>query len=240
MNQPTVEEVRQSVLDIEQQLIAGTYRPGPWARMLRRAQLLDVAGRRALTEDVTRVGDLLHRNNHPGRKAKVRTGVMLEIFLLIGAIVDVAFGVWLDSAIIVGISTFVMCQAAQPLFKMLVGTLLGVRYSYFWFWLKIEPRAKMQYGTYIPLTLSQRVILHASGMVGSAAAFLAVGYALAGIMPGIASICLGVGWFFVALNLTFFVLGLAGVRKVQKLFSGGAAAAEILKQRRLDAMRQAA
>lgn len=238
MTLPTIEELRRTILEIEQTLDDGTYRPGPWARMLKRAHLLEPQARAALSEDVSRVGDKLHRFNRPGRVASVTTGVLGGLLVFAAGIAGVVVGVRLDNAAstpVILAGTFATCAAAQPLFKVFVGSLLGVRYSYVWVWMKIEPRVKMRYGTYLSLPLARRLILQAAGTVGSASVFLVTGYALAaqGDLPGTATACIAIGLFFVGLNTALFVLGFAGHRGARTMMSGGLAAAEILEHRRL-------
>lgn len=223
----TTEAVREMILNVERSLDAGTYRPGPWAEATRRAGALPRDQRIALSEDITRVSDKLHRRNHPSRKVSANVGVLLELIGTADGMVGLYLGLRWDLPILVWISTFLMCATLQPLMKMLVGRLLGVRYSYFYLHFILEPRVKMRYGTYLALSTTGRVIVHFAGMIGSPGAFLAVAPYIADRMPMTAKICMGFGWGFVGLNLMFFVLAFAGLRRVEHLFSGGAAAREI-------------
>ncbi|HKE13333.1 MAG TPA: hypothetical protein VKB80_00590 [Kofleriaceae bacterium] len=227
MSGASVEGLRARLVDVERAIDGGTYRPGPWAAIVRQAGALPREERLALEADVSRVSDKLHRRNHPGRKVGVRLGVVLELIGTADGLVGLYLGLRWDFALLVAVSTFVMCATLQPLVKMMVGRLLGVRYSYFYLHFILEPRVKMRYGTYLALSTTGRVIVHFAGMIGSPGAFLVVAPFIAGRMPITASICTGIGWGFVGLNLMFFVLAFAGVRRVEQLFSGGAAAREI-------------
>jgi hypothetical protein len=221
------EAVRGQVLAVERSIDDGSYRPGPWAEATRRAGALPREQRLALEEDISRVSDKLHRRNHPGRKVSVRLGVVLELIGAADSVVGVYLGLRWDVPLLVWVSTFVLSYTLQPLVKMLVGGLLGVRYSYFYLQLIVEPRVKMRYGTYLALSTTRRVILHVAGMIGSPVAFLVVAPFIAHRMPVTAEVCTGFGLGFVGLNLMLFVLGLAGVRRVEQLSSCGAAAREI-------------
>lgn len=223
----TAEAVRDQVLAVERSIDDGSYRAGPWAEATRRAGALPREQRLALAEDISRVSDKLHRHNHPGRKVGAGLGVVLELIGTADGLVGVYLGLRWDLPILVWVSTFVMCATLQPLVKMLVGRLLGVRYSYFYLHFILEPRVKMRYGTYLALSTTGRVIVHFAGMIGSPGAFLVIAPYIADRMPVTAKLCTGFGWGFVGLNLMFFVLAFAGVRRVEQLFSGGAAAREI-------------
>jgi hypothetical protein len=142
-------------------------------------------------------------------------------------VVGIYLGLRWDVPLVVWLSTFALSYTLQPLVKMLVAGLLGVRYSYFYVQMIVEPRVKMRYGTYLALSTPRRVIVHLAGMIGSPSAFLVVAPLIADRMPVTAEICTVFGLGFVGLNLMLFVLGFAGVRRVEQLTSCGAAAREI-------------
>jgi hypothetical protein len=156
-----------------------------------------------------------------------RLGVLLELIGTADGVLGLYLGLRWDFPLLVWVSTFVLCATLQPLVKMLIGRLLGVRYSYFYLHFILEPRVKMRYGTYLALSTTGRVVVQLAGMIGSPGAFLVVAPIIAHRMPITAEVCTAFGLGFVGLNLMFFVLGFAGVRRVEQLFSGGAAAREI-------------
>lgn len=233
MTSAVIEHLRGEILDVERAIESGTYRPGPWAGIVRRAGRLSRAERLQLGDDISRVSDKLHRHNHPGPKMNARRGAILELVGALDGLIGLYVGLRWDSPVLFIISTVLLCATWQPLIKMLAGTLMGVRYSYFYLHFIIEPRVKMRYGTYLALSTTQRVILHFAGMIGSPAAFLvAAPLAAADGMPTTAAVFQILGWGFVGLNLLFFVLALAGVRRIERVFGGGAAAREILNSLR--------
>ena len=62
--------------------------------------------------------------------------------------------------------TVLLALTGQPLVKVTLGLLLGVRYAYAYLWY-VEPRFKIRYSTYIALTPRRRVLLNLTGSIGT-------------------------------------------------------------------------
>src|SRR6202011_6332563 len=101
----------------------------------------------------------------------------------------------------------------QPLVKIAVGYLLGVEYEYAYLY-GVEPRFKMRFGDYIAAPRWARIVLHLSGTIGSP-----LGAWLAKVcLPTDLSIAIMVSaaifWIVIAVNITSFLVALAGVKKL--------------------------
>jgi hypothetical protein len=128
-------------------------------------------------------------------------------------------------------SSVILTTTLQPLVKIAVGFLIGVRYSHFFFF-GIEPRFKMRYGTYLNAERWGRVLLHLSGTVGSPFALWWVAARAEGVVPRASSVCEVLFLIAVAIQVVTFALGLAGVRRLGPIglvrhTSGGGAAYEL-------------
>ncbi|HYL58095.1 MAG TPA: hypothetical protein VEU51_04440 [Candidatus Acidoferrales bacterium] len=127
-------------------------------------------------------------------------------------------------------AVFIWVATFQPLLKILVGTMLGVRYEYAYL-LGVEPRFKMQFGTYVAASRWKRIVLHISGMIGSPLAAALVAMTARGRLPVAAAVSWAVFWLVAAVNVFMMIAALAGVRRVGPLRtadgSGGAAGLEL-------------
>jgi hypothetical protein len=224
-----VTELSATISEIEEALDAGTYRTGPWQGLLRDANASSPEGLAPLAEAISRVSDKLHRRD--GRRTLPFPIAM--VFEVVGTVVG--FGVLLiglrDTSVAwVALATGILVTTLQPLLKVGVGTLLGVRYSYAYLW-GIEPRFKMRYGTYLSAARWRRILLHLSGTIGSALALLWVSCLSRGTMPITSDILGALFWVLMAFQTVLFVAVLAGVRTVPfvgllRLTSAGGAALE--------------
>ena len=216
--------------DIEKQLADGTYQAGPWADFLRAAQRRDRAGRRSMTEEVTRVSDKLHRRNH-SVTLPLRAGLLIELLGTAVGLIVLEIGLRRACPGCVLAAGMILTVTWQPLLKVAAGYLMGIRYSYFYF-RAVEPRVKMQYGTYLASARWRRVMLHLAGTVGSPLAFCCVAVRAAGQMPEVSKICWLLCWILVAVQVVMFVVVLAGARRGgplggAHLSSGGSVAREL-------------
>ena len=216
--------------DIEKQLDARTYRAGPWTDFLRDAQRRDRTERRSMTETVTRVSGKLHGRNHP-ITLPLSAGLLIELVGTAAGMIVLEMGLRRSCPGCVLAAGMILTVTWQPLLKVAAGCLLGIRYSYFYL-RGIEPRVKMQYGTYLAATRWQRVTLHLAGTVGSPLAFWYVAVRAAEQMPEVAKICWLLCWILVAVQVVLFVVVLAGVRRGGPLggahiSSGGSIAREL-------------
>lgn len=215
---------------IELELDAGIYRPGPWASFLQVAERKSQTERRAMTSDITRVSNKVHRRNHH-TTVPLRTGLFLELLATVAGVLLLALGLDRLSAAAVLIAGAILTVTLQPLIKMTVGYLAGIRYAYFYFG-GIEPRVKMRYGTYLAATRWRRVMLHLSGTVGSPLAFCWVATMAANDMPDTAAVCWALCWILIVVQVVLFMVVLSGARRSgllgqAHLSSGGSAAREL-------------
>jgi hypothetical protein len=164
-----IEEARRRLAEIGQALDEGDYIRGAWQRVIGDADTLVLADRVALAPLVTDVSRKLHRRNGYPRMPFI-AALSLECIVF-------AIGVWLVSmhaliSILMGLAALAL--TLQPLIKVTVGLIVGVRYDYAFLW-QVEPRFKMRYGTYFCLPQIKRVAFHASGALGTPLAMF-VGY----------------------------------------------------------------
>ncbi len=223
-----VEALRTQIQAIEEQAGEGTYRPGPWAALIRELRVLPAADRRALADDVTRTSNAVHRLAGYGEISALG-GVGLECAAGIVAIVPLIGGADTQSNALALAGAGLLATVAQPLLKVAVGTLLGVRYAYA-FLRVFEPRFKMQYGSYLSRPRFVRVVYHLSGMVGTPLA-LAFVSSLSALPEWARMICWSLAIFFIALNGALFIAAALGMRRLGPLklsiTSGGSAGLEL-------------
>ena len=215
--------------DIEQQLDDGIYGAGPWTEFLRDARLRDRTERRSMTEAVTRTSGKLHARNHL-ITLPVRAGLLVELVGTAVGLFLLEVGLRRSCPGCVLAAALILTVTWQPLLKVAAGHLMGVRYSYFYL-RGVEPRVKMQYGTYLAATRWQRMTLHLAGTIGSPLAFWYVAVRAAEQMPEVAKICWLLFWILVAVQIVLFVVVLAGARHGgplggAHLSSGGSVARE--------------
>lgn len=189
-----------------------------------------MATRLALAPDVTRVSDKLHQRKHPTR-FPLWVGLVSEAIGVAAGVGLLELGLGRAHTGLVITAAIILTIALQPPIKIATGFLVGVRYTHFFFF-GVEPRFKMRYGTYLSAARWRRVLLHLSGTVGSPLAFCWVALRAGETMPRASAICWALFLLLVAVQLTAFLLGLAGVRRLGPLgavrhTSGGAAACEI-------------
>jgi hypothetical protein len=223
-------ELGAALTEIESDLDQGSYRPGPWAAFLRAARRASKATRLALAADVTRVSDKLHRKKH-ARRFPFWVGLALEAVGIVAGVAILEMGLDRTHAGPAIVSAIILATALQPSVKVAAGLLLGIRYSHFFFF-GFEPRFKMCYGTYLAAERWRRVLLHLSGTVGSPLALWWVALRTEGVLPRTSTICWALFILLVVLQVTTFLLGMGGARRLGRLgavrhTSGGAAAYEL-------------
>ena len=179
---------------------------------------------------MTRVSDKLHQRKHAAR-FPFWIGLAFEAIGTAAGVGLLQLGLGRAHTGLVIASSIILTITLQPLIKIAVGSLVGVRYSHFFFF-GIEPRFKMRYGTYLSAERWRRVLLHLSGTVGSPLAFWWVALRTEGTLPRASAICWALFLLLVAIQVSAFLLGIAGVRRLGPLgavrhTSGGAAAYEI-------------
>jgi hypothetical protein len=225
----TLDAIRQRLEKIEQDLHSGRYQPGQWDALIRQVRSASADLRCALSEDLSRVSRSLHLRF--GRRTfPLANGIAGELFAtaLGGALLRFAFVARSSTAAVAAV--FIWVATFQPLLKVLVGTVLGVRYEYAYL-LGVEPRFKMQFGTYVAVCRWKRIALHISGMVGSPLAAALIAMIVRGRLPVAAAVSWAVFWLVAAVNVLMMIAALGGIRRVGPLRtadgSGGAAGLEL-------------
>lgn len=217
---------------IERTLDDGTYKPGPWAKLLKRIEALPREERITLAEDVSRVGDKLHSRNHTGKKVSVRTGVIIELMFTIDGIVCLYYGLKWQNGWVLALGAFVLCYTMQVLTKMAMGTICGVKYSYFYRDFVVEARVKMRYGTYLAASRFARLCVHIAGTAGSPLAVGLVAILARPTMPLAFRVCEIIAIGLTATQVGLFMMPILGIKKVMGTptdrSSGGSAARELM------------
>lgn len=216
--------------EIEAALDASRYRPGPWQRFIEAASAAPANERRRLEEAVTRVGDKLHRRTL-SRVVSLERGLAFEMLGALAGLALLAAGAASGATLPLVAAAAVLGTALQPLLKTSTGLALGVGYSYAYL-KRGEPRFKLQYGSYLAAPPWRRVLLHASGALGSPFAWLLVSSVAQPSSPTLARILL---WLFaahLAFQAALALLTACGVRRIPllgtlRLTSAGAAGFEL-------------
>ena len=179
---------------------------------------------------MTRVSDKLHRRKHALRFS-FWVGLTFEAVGTAACVALLEAGLDRRSTGLVMVSSVILTITLQPLIKIAVGYLIGIRYSHFFFF-GVEPRFKMRYGTYLNAERWGRVLFHLSGTVGSPLAFWWVAARAEGVVPRASAVCEVLFLLLVGVQVVTFMLGLAGTRRLGPLgllrhTSGGGAAYEL-------------
>jgi hypothetical protein len=110
------------------------------------------------------------------------------------------------------IAVIALALCLQPGIKLLVGILLGIRYSYVYLWF-FEPRFKMSYGTYLATPTWARVLFQFFGSIGTPIA-LCLGYILLADVPWLSNLSL-LGCFIATfMQIGAFIAYWLGIRGV--------------------------
>ena len=139
-----MDEVRAQLREIENQLDAGAYRTGAWQPFLSQVRMLPRDQRLTLAPDLTRVSDKLHlRQGRPTLPFGIGIAAMLVV-TAIGAVL-LRGGLERHSNAAVIAAALIWWFAFEPLVKVGVGLLLGLRYGYAY--IDGVPRFKMRLGS---------------------------------------------------------------------------------------------
>lgn len=104
----------------------------------------------------------------------------------------------------------------EPLVKLSVGTALGVDYDYAYLYGGVEPRFKMQFGSYLSLAPLRRAIFQFAGTLGSPLGALIAAWLYASTLPTARVIGWIAFWLLVLVNVSGIVTEFAGVRRIGK------------------------
>ncbi|MFT7245166.1 MAG: hypothetical protein ACI82A_002531 [Candidatus Azotimanducaceae bacterium] len=185
----------------------GTYKKGRWQRIVRELQGLPPVSRKTLSMLVTRVSDHLHKENE-FPSLPVAVGFAAEVVLFIAAcLLLLEPSIWLR---LLGVAALALCL--QPSIKILTASILGVRYSYVFLWY-VEPRFKMQFGSYLARSPGQKMLINAMGSIGTPIA-LAIGFVALRDVPWLSLLCLAGLVGATVMQIGAFIAALMGVRKV--------------------------
>lgn len=221
--------INQQIDDIGQALDENRYRVGSWQKLIADVEALGSDERAEISGLISELGNKLHRR-HGFPSIPFVAGFHLELVLMVFGIYILVVGSESLSLAVAG--SLALILSMQPFLKILTGLMLGVRYAYVFLFF-VEPRFKMQYGTYLVLSSMQRIIFHTSGVIGTPLAlFLAIQMLQGFDLPMIWGWILF--WGAVAIQVIPFFAEWMGLRKVGSyrlaVFTGAATiAAEIKK-----------
>lgn len=198
---------RDELDDIAESLLAGTYKPGPWQRLIKNLETLPKAERAELSDQVSAVSNQLHGRNGFWQLPAI-VGFVLELILFsAGLYLVMADNVWLR---LCGVVALGLCL--QPSLKIITASLLGVRYAYVFLWY-FEPRFKMQFGSYLQRSRGQKILINLMGSLGTPLALI-VGYMVLQEVWWLSLLCLFGALGAAAMQVAAFIAALMGVRKV--------------------------
>lgn len=166
MNQTIIEPLQSELENIENSLDSGNYRVGQWQKFIDHMSEYDGQKLTPIAADVSRISNKLHRSHNYFELPVVPSMVFEVLITLLGFVCFFSENPFVRLAGVV-----LLLMSLQPLIKVVTGLLLGIRYSYVYF-LNVEPRFKMFYGTYIPLSIEKKVFYHLSGAIGTPLAML--------------------------------------------------------------------
>jgi hypothetical protein len=221
--------LRKRLNAIECEIDAARYRPGPWDALIRVIRSQPDTTRTALADDISRVSRKLHLRSSR-RTVKLATAITTELAATAigGILLALALKSGSEAAAIT--TMIIWVSTLQPLVKLAVGALSGVRYDYGYLY-GLEPRFKMKYGSYVSAPRWKRIAFHASGMVGSPLGAILVVCVADDTLQVARSVSLAVFWIVLAINLMSAILALFGVRRLGRLRladgSGGALGLEL-------------
>ncbi len=223
--------ISQQIEEIEQALDEKRYKVGSWQKLVEQVDALGSDERVEISGLVSALGNKLHqRHGFPGIPFVV--GFVAELTLMVFGTYVLVIGS--ESLLLALAGSLALILSMQPFLKILTGSLLGVRYAYA-FLFYVEPRFKMQYGSYLSLTSMQRIVYHTSGAIGTPLAVLLAIQMLQGFnLPMVWGWILF--WAAVALQVIPFLAELMGLRKFGPfrlaVFTGAATIATELKKLR--------
>lgn len=223
-----VDSLKERLLAVERDLDTGRYRKGAWQRLIGEIERLSHEDKVQLGGDVSRVSRKLHgQNGFPALPFEI--GYVAEAILFVISV----FLLFQDALIARVVGVGLLALTLQPLMKVTMGLLLGVRYDYTYLWY-FEPRFKMRYGTYLLLPGTGRILLHLVGSLPTPIAMW-VGYmVLQGYHDYLGLAMLVLFFLAVVLQIGAFVAELLGLRmigpfRLSQLTSPATAAAELKK-----------
>lgn len=222
-------KINQQIEEIEIALDEKRYRVGSWQKLVEEVEALSSDERAEISGLISELGNKLHQR-HGFPSVPFVCGFLGELMLMVFGTFVLVIGS--ESLLLTLAGSLALILSMQPFLKILIGLLLSVRYAYV-FLFYVEPRFKMQYGTYLSLTAVQRIIYHTSGVIGTPLALLLAIQMLQGFdLPMIWGWVLF--WGAVALQVVPFSAELMGLKKVGPfrltVFTGAATIATEMKK----------
>ncbi len=126
---PTIDDLRKRLLAIERTLDEQQYAPGPWQQLVDALRAIPRADRAGLADDLTRVSRKLHMRR-ARRTSSLPAELLLESFAATLGGIMLSVGVARGSNVAAIIAMLLWVVSCQPLFKVAVGTALGIGYEY--------------------------------------------------------------------------------------------------------------
>lgn len=205
--------MRERLATIEAALDRGDYSPGPWRWLVGELRDSPPAERAALAPEISRVSRKLH-----GRKYRRTAGVLGAVLLeaLAGTLggVLVAAGLVHSSNLLGVLGMGLWATALEPLIKLSVGTALGVEYDYAYLYGGVEPRFKMNFGSYLALAPLRRALVQFAGTLGSPLGALIAARLFATGLPVASFVSWIVFWLTLAANVGGLFSEIAQVRRL--------------------------
>ncbi|HJN50780.1 MAG: hypothetical protein QGI68_18650 [Pseudomonadales bacterium] len=196
--------------EIDAALRSERYRPGAWQRLVTEVRKLPVIERLELEERISALGNRLHQR-HGFPQMGFPLAFAVEIGMCVCGLAVLLGGT--DSLIVAIAGLGLLLLSMQPLVKVVVGLLIGVRYAYAYLWY-IEPRFKMQYGSYLTVASFGRVLLHLAGSLGTPMALLLGFVCLRDDFAELSLICWELFWLMLLVQIIAFVAEWVGFTKV--------------------------
>lgn len=237
MTQTTIESMQAELENIENSLDSGSYRSGRWRLFLDHVNECDAQELASMEQDISRVSNKLHRKNH-FFELPVKPAMVFELSITSsGLICFLSENPFVNLA---GVVLLVM--GLQPTIKFLTGSLLGIKYAYAYF-LNVEPRFKMLYGTYVSLSTEKKVLYHLSGAIGTPLAMLIGFFVFSGEYVLLANACMVFFLLAALMQIGAFTAVWMGYRKIggyvlENLTSPAMAAAELKRSQKIPVEQQ--
>ena len=110
-----------------------------------------------------------------------------------------------------------LVTSLEPLIKLSAGTALGVEYDYAYLYGGVEPRFKMNFGSYLTLLPLRRALVQLAGTPGSMLGALLAAELFTPALPAARIVSWIVFWLVLAANAGGLIAELAGVRRLGQL-----------------------
>jgi len=158
-----MQELEAKLAELRTSVQEERYTIGDWQRLISVIDRLPFDEKRNLSLSVSETSNLLNQR-HRFLRLPFVAGLIMETVLALFGFYILLTGT--DNSTVALIASLALVLSLQPFVKIILGLLMGVRYAYV-FLFYIEPRFKMQYGTYLTLAPAKRIIYHLSGIVGT-------------------------------------------------------------------------